>query len=123
MFLNINNTNIIIELKETFTVQELEKVLKYNRNNKIYFCSFFLKHLEEIKSLNYPKGLINYLLNSNIDYNKYDFYLLYYKFYNDSVLKKLNKIKKELFLYGINKYKDLNAKKYSSKKVNYIVKY
>ena len=118
---NLNNTNIIIELKEKFTEEELVKALKYNKNNNIYLCSFFQSHLDVIKNINYPKGLINYLLNSSIDYKKYEFYLLYYKFYNDSVLKRIVNIKKELFLYGIKNIKDLKDIKDNNSLINYIV--
>lgn len=118
---NINNTNILIELKEKFTKKEIEKILTYNKTNKIYFCSFFTSFLEPLKSLEYPIGLINYLLNSNIDYNKYDFYLLYYKLYNDSILKKMNRLNKLLFLYGIKDFTELKNTKYDKLNLNYIV--
>ena len=118
---NINNSTIIIEMKEEFTTKELKQVLKYNKNNKILICSFFKRHLDNIKDLKYPKGLINYLLNSNINYNKYDFYLLYYKYYNERFLDKLEKIKKELYLYGLNNLKDIKNTKYYNSKLNYIV--
>lgn len=120
---NLRNTNIIIELKEKFSILELKKVLKYNTNNKIYFCSFFKSHIKNLKKLKYPVGLINYLLNSKIDYQKYDFYLLYYKFYNDSVLEKLNKLNKPLFLYGIKDYKKISNIKYDNSLLNYIVEH
>lgn len=117
----ITNKVIIIELKESFTKEELEKTLKHNKNNKIYICSFFKHHLEQIKDLKYPKGLINYLLNSNIDYNKYDFYLLYYQYYNETFLNTLKNIDKELFLYGIKNIKDIKSTKYYHPYLNYIV--
>jgi len=117
----LNNSIIIIELKEDFSKLELENILKYNKNNKIYLCSFFKNHLERIKDLKYPKGLINYLLNSDIDYNKYDFYLLYYQYYNETFFKKLEKLKKELFLYGIKDYKDIKNTKFYNPYLNYIV--
>lgn len=118
---NIKNSTIIIEMKDDFTKEELENVLKYNKTNQILICSFFKHHLENIKDLNVPKGLINYLLNSEIDYNKYDFYLLYYKYYNDKFLNKLNKLNKELFLYGIKDYKNIKNTKYYNPYLNYIV--
>lgn len=118
---NIKNNLIIIEMKDDFTTKELEDVLKYNKNNKILICSFFKHHLENIKDLKIPKGLINYLLNSNINYEKYDFYLLYYKYYNENFLNALNNINKELYLYGIKNYKDIKNTKYYNSKLNYIV--
>lgn len=118
---NIKNSTIIIELKEDFTKEELENTLKYNKNNNILICSFFKHHLELIKNLNYPKGLINYLLNSNIDYNKYDFYLLYYKYYNKRFLEDLKKMNKKLFLYGIDNFNNIKNSKYYNKDLNYIV--
>lgn len=121
VLINLKNTTIIIELKETFTSEELNKVLKYNTNNEIYFCSFFESHLKNLNDLKYKKGLINYLLNSNIDYTKYDFYLLYYQFYNSSVFKKFEKLNKSLFLYGIENFKDIKDTKYYNSKINYIV--
>ena len=118
---NIKNSIIIIEMKDDFTQEELEKILKYNKNNKILICSFFKHHIDNIKDLNYPKGLINYLLNSDIDYNKYDFYLLYYKYYHNKFLDSLKNKDKELYLYGINDLKDIKNTKYYNASVNYIV--
>jgi len=118
---NIQEKTIIIELKEDFTKEELEQVLKYNKNNNIYICSFFKHHLDLIKDLKYPKGLINYLLNSEINYNQYDFYLLYYKYYNKKFLDKLEKLNKQLFLYGIKDFKDIKNTKYYDSSLNYIV--
>lgn len=118
---NIKNSNIIIELKDDFTKEELELVLEYNKNNNIYICSFFKHHLERLKGIKYPLGLINYLLNSDIDYKKYDFYLLYYKYYNKNFLDKLKKINKELFLYGISNLKNIKDTKYYNSSLNYIV--
>ena len=118
---NIKNKIIVIELKEDFFLEELDEVLKYNKNNKIYICSFFKHHLERLKGIKYPLGLINYLLNSDINYEKYDFYLLYYKYYNQKFLTKLKLIKKELFLYGINNYNNIKETKYYSQSLNYIV--
>lgn len=117
---NIKNSKIIIELKDDFTKEELEKVLNNNKND-IYICSFFKHHLEQIKGINYKIGLINYLLNSNIDYKKYDFYLLYYKYYNKIFFKRLETNKKELFLYGIKDFNTIKNTKYYNKDLNYIV--
>jgi len=118
---NINNKILVIELKDDFYKDELEEILKYNKNNKIYICSFFKHHLERLKGIKYPLGLINYLLNSDVDYKKYDFYLLYYKYYNEVFLKKLKSINKELFLYGINDFKNIKGSKYYNTYLNYIV--
>ena len=112
VLINLKNSVIIIELKEEFKTKELEDILKYNQGNKIYFCSFFQYYLNTIKDLKYPKGLINYLLNSDIDYNEYDFYLLYYKYYNKKFLNKLKEINKNLYLYGIKDYKNIINTKY-----------
>ena len=84
------------------------------------FISFSKEHLNSIKNLHYKKGLINYLLNSNIDYNLYDFYIIHYKFYNKNVLDKFTKLKKELFLCGIDNYSKLHND-YLNKNLNYIV--
>lgn len=120
VLLNLKKTNILIELKEKFQEEELNKVLKYNKTNNIMFISFSKEHLNSIKNLPYKKGLINYLLNSNIDYNLYDFYIIHYKFYNKNVLDKFTKLKKELFLCGIDNYSKLHND-YLSENLNYIV--
>ena len=118
---NIKNSLIIIEMKDDFSTKELKNILKYNKNNQILICSFFKHHLENIRDLKYPTGLINYLLNSNIDYEKYDFYLLYYKYYNKKFVEKLKSINKKLFLYGIKDFKEIKNSKYFNKDLNYIV--
>lgn len=90
-----NNKVMIIELKEKI---DITKYIKDKRN--LYYISSF--NYDYISCLNksgyYKLGVINYILNSGIDYSKIDFIMVLDSIYN----KKLFKLKDiEIIIYGV----------------------
>ena len=90
-----NNKVMIIELKEKV---DITKYIKDNRN-KYYISSFNYDYISYLnKSSYYKLGVINYILNSGIDYSKIDFIMVLDSIYN----KKLFKLKDiEIIIYGV----------------------
>lgn len=90
-----NNKVMIIELKEKV---DITKYIKDNRN-KYYISSFNYDYISYLnKSSYYKLGVINYILNSGIDYSKIDFIMILDSIYN----KKLFKLKDiEIIIYGV----------------------
>lgn len=89
-----NNKIIVIELKEKINI-----INYLNNNNTYYITSFNIDYITCFnKSNNYKLGIINYVLNSNIDYNKIDFIMILDTIYNKKLFK-LNKI--EIIIYGV----------------------
>lgn len=90
-----NNKVMIIELKEKI---DITKYIKDKRN--LYYISFFnYDYIDYLnKSAYYKLGVINYILNSGIDYSKIDFIMVLDSIYN----KKLFKLKDiEIIIYGV----------------------
>lgn len=90
-----NNKVMIIELKEKI---DITKYIK-DRRNLYYISSFNYDYISYLnKSSYYKLGVINYLLNSGIDYSKVDFIMVLDSIYN----KKLFKLKNiEIVIYGV----------------------
>jgi len=99
---SINNKIIIIELKEKINIDELENILKSNDSNDYYICSFNNKHIENIKNIKYKIGIINYIFNSGLNKNKYDFILILEDFFNEDIYNYLNKLGIEPIIYNIS---------------------
>lgn len=105
---NINNKIIILELKEEINEAELDKILKFNNSNEYYLMSFNKKYIDNLKNINYKKGLINYVFNSNIDLKNYNFILILESLFNKNIYKKLKTDDIEIILYGT--LKNINIK-------------
>lgn len=90
-----NNKVMIIELKEKI---DITKYIKDDRN-LYYISSFNYDYISYLnKSSYYKLGVINYILNSGIDYSKIDFIMVLDSIYN----KKLFKLKDlEIIIYGV----------------------
>lgn len=104
------NKVMIIELKEKI---DITKYLE-NPKNEYYISSFNYDYVAYLKkSSNYKLGVINYVLNSGVDYSKLDFIMILDSIYN----KKLFKFKElEIIIYGVvGNINDYN------KKLKYIV--
>lgn len=115
------NTNklFLIEIKVSNNIKLFSKILldilgKY-KNKKIYLMSFNKEILNILKkeNENFNIGLI-YLTN-NIKSYKYNFYVLYDNFINNSIINNLLNRNKEIFIWTINNYKEFNNIK---KKIN-----
>lgn len=89
-----SNKVIIIELKEKIDI------IKYLNNNNIYYItSFNYDYISCFsKSDKYKLGVINYVLNSSIDYNKLDFIMILDSIYNKKLFK-FNNL--EIIIYGV----------------------
>lgn len=90
-----NNKVMIIELKEKI---DLTKYIK-DKRNLYYISSFNYDYISYLNKSGYYKlGVINYILNSGIDYSKIDFIMVLDSIYN----KKLFKLKDiEIIIYGV----------------------
>ena len=90
-----NNKVLIIELKEKI---DITKYIK-DKRNLYYISSFNYDYISYLnKSVYYKLGVINYILNSGIDYSKIDFIMVLDSIYN----KKLFKLKDiEIIIYGV----------------------
>ena len=105
--LNLDTDKImLIEIKDIdIDVIRINKILNEYNNKKIYVMSFHNTVIEKLYNLkhSYKLGILNYILNNEIDY-KYDFICLLDTFATEKNINKYNK--KEVFIYGImnNKY-------------------
>ena len=90
-----NNKVMIIELKEKV---DITKYIK-DKRNLYYISSFNYDYISYLNKSGYYKlGVINYILNSGIDYSKIDFIMVLDSIYN----KKLFKLKDiEIIIYGV----------------------
>lgn len=98
---NINNTNIFIELKEKINRDELDSILKKNNTNKYYIMSFNKEYIDNLLGIEYNLGLINYVFNSVIDYNKYNFILVLEDLFNKDIYDYFTKMNLEVIVYNI----------------------
>ena len=89
-----NNKVMIIELKEKI---DITKYIK-DKRNLYYISSFNYDYISYLNKSGYYKlGVINYILNSGIDYSKIDFIMVLDSIYN----KKLFKLKDIVIIYGV----------------------
>lgn len=90
-----NNKVMIIELKEKI---DITKYIK-DKRNLYYISSFNYDYISYLNKSDYYKlGVINYILNSGIDYSKINFIMVLDSIYN----KKLFKLKDiEIIIYGV----------------------
>ncbi len=103
------NKIMLVEIKDSnLPYDALIKILNASKKN-IYVMSFHNKVIENLKKKGLKKklGILNYVLNSEEDYS-YDFICLLNNLATESLVRKYQKRKIEVFLYGvINEEKDL----------------
>ena len=97
---NIDNSIVFIELKEKIELEILENILDKNNTNEYYICSFNKSYIDNIKNTKYKKGIINYVFNSNININDYDFVMILENLFNKDIYDKLKNNNVECVLYG-----------------------
>lgn len=101
---------MLVEIKDSrLPYRKLIKILTQYRNKNIYVMSFHNKVIEKLKKKGvYVKlGILNYILNSEADYNL-NFICLLNNLTTPHLLKEYEKRKIEVFLYGvINEDNDL----------------
>lgn len=107
----INNTTIFIELKENIEKEELTNILNINSTNKYYIMSFNKKYIDDLIGIKYNLGLINYVFNTLIDYNKYNFILVLEDLFNEDVYKYLKQKNLEVVLYNLKNNISIKNKK------------
>ena len=116
----INNSIIIIELKEKIEKKDLEKILSKNTTNEYYLCSFNKTFIDNIKDIKYKKGIINNIFNSYVDIRNYDFILILETLFKEDIYNNLNKKNIEPIIYNI--HNNLNIKnKDLINKLKYII--
>ena len=107
--LSINTNKIILlEIKDyDINIDKLLKVLNKYKNRNIYIMSFYKKVIAKLKKQNIPfkLGILNYVLNSDNDYSKYDFVCILSNIITSKIYNYFKSINKEIFIYGI---KDIN---------------
>ena len=107
----INNTTIFIELKENIEKEELTNILNINSTNKYYIMSFNKKYIDNLIGIKYNLGLINYVFNTLIDYNKYNFILVLEDLFNEDIYKYLKQKNLEVVLYNLKNNISIKNKK------------
>lgn len=116
--INIDTNKImLLEIKDfNINIKKLVDTLNSSKN-KIYVMSFSKEVIRKLKQyvLNFKVGILNYVLNSQSNYNNYDFICLLDSTITPSIIKYFNDKKIEIFSYGIIKLK----KEYSN--IYYIV--
>lgn len=109
--LNLNTNKImLVEIKDTrIPYRKLIKILNEHRDKNIYVMSFHNKVIEKLKKKKAPAklGILNYVLNSEADYDL-DFICLLNNLATPNLINEYKKRGVEVFLYGIiNEEEDL----------------
>ena len=86
----------------------IKKILKKYKNKKIYLMSFNKKILNIIKNNNKNINIGLIYLTNNIKSYRYNFYVLYDNFINNSIINNLLNRNKKVFIWTINNYKEFN---------------
>jgi len=113
--LKINSNKIfLIEVKNIKSYDKFINILNKYKSKKIYVMSFSYKIINKLNTINrsYKIGILNYILNTNINMKKLDFVGILNSLINESIINQLENI--EIFSYGLSK-----TKKY--KEIFYIV--
>lgn len=109
--LDLNTDKImLVEIKDShLPYRKLMKILNEYRNKNIYVMSFHNKVIEKLKKkgANAKLGILNYILNSESDYNL-DFICLLNNLTTPNLIKEYERRNVEVFLYGVlNEENDL----------------
>ena len=102
--LKINTDKIIlIDIKDVnVDIEKLSKLLQKYKKKNIYVMSFFNNIIKKFNNTTFKIGLLNYVLNSNKEYN-YNFIGLLYNVASFSMINKFIEKGIEVFLYNVNK--------------------
>ena len=113
-----HNKIILIEIKDyDLDVNKFITLLNKYKNEKIYIMSFNNKVIEKIfkKTKNYKLGVLDYIINSQINYS-YDFICLLNSTITEKIISKYHSNTIEVFSYGI-----LNKDEMKYKNIKYII--
>ena len=97
---------ILIEIKDfNMDIKLLQSLLNKYRNKNIYIMSFSKKPIERLRvnKGSYKLGVLNYVLNSDKNYSKYDFIVLLNFTLTNELIKYFNREGIEIFVYGVGK--------------------
>ena len=104
------NKIILVEIKDIFiNYKNFVKLINHYPDKNIYIMSFHNKVIAKLKkyNLNAKLGILNYILNSEEDYN-YDFICLLNNLTTDEIINCYQNKGVEVFIYGvINEETDL----------------
>ena len=107
---------ILIEIKDiNIDIDKLTKLLNKYSYKKIYVMSFFNSVIRQFKNHKFKVGVLNYILNTEVDY-KYNFIGLLYDIVTVNLIEAYKREGIEVFIYAINK-----RDKYLFQGVYYIV--
>lgn len=97
---------ILIEIKDfNMDIGLLQNLLNKYPNKNIYIMSFSKKPIERLRvnKGSYKLGVLNYVLNSDKNYSKYDFIVLLNFTLTNELIKYFNREGIEIFVYGVGK--------------------
>ena len=97
--LRLNTDKIIlIEIKDiNIDIDKLSKLLNKYQDKKIYVMSFFNSVIRQFKNQKFKIGILNYVLNSTIEYT-YDFIGILYNVATEYMINSFQKLNIEVFL-------------------------
>lgn len=105
-----NDKIILVEIKDlSINYKKFVKLINHYQDKNIYIMSFHNKVIAKLKKykLNAKLGILNYILNSEEDYD-YDFICLLNNLTNDEIINCYQNKGIEVFIYGvINEETDL----------------
>lgn len=93
-----DNKIIFLELKEKIDITK-----ELNDQNTYYISSFNYNHIKDLPKGNYKKGVINYVFNTNIDYQNLDFIMILSDLITDKIYEFYTKQNIEVVIYGVGK--------------------
>jgi len=94
---------ILIDIKDVnVDIDKLSKLLQKYKKKNIYVMSFFNNLIKKFNNITFKVGLLNYVLNSNKEYN-YNFIGLLYDIASNSIINKFKQKGIEVFIYNVNK--------------------
>ena len=102
--LNLDTNKIILLEIKDFNIDIKELVNKLNNSNKkIYVMSFSKELIKKIKQyeINFKVGILNYIFNSETNYDIYDFVVLLNNTITLDIIKYFYKRNIKIFSYGI----------------------
>ncbi len=103
----------LLEIKETnLNIAKFQKMIHKYPNKKIYVMSFANKLIEKMSETKQKEkyGVLNYVLNSEEDYHKYDFICLLENIISKKLETYFKKKNIETFIYGIHNFKETSQK-------------
>lgn len=96
---------MLLEIKEiNIDIPVFQALIHKYKNKNIYIMSFFNKVIQKLKKnqQNEKLGVLNYLLNSEENYEEYDFICILENVISEKIIHYFKNKQIEVFLYGIH---------------------